>query len=54
MQFANDHSYKITAFYVENESGATLIYPELMRLIDDASDSNVILVEQIDRLTRLN
>ena len=27
IQFANDHSLKIAAFYVENESGATLIRP---------------------------
>lgn len=54
IQFANDHGHKIAAFYVENESGATLIRPQLMQLIDDASDGDVILVEQIDRLARLN
>ncbi len=52
--FANDHGHKVAAFYVENESGATLIRPQLMQLIDDASDGDVILVEQIDRLARLN
>lgn len=54
IQFANDHGHKIAAFYVENESGATLARPQLMQLIDDASDGDVILVEQIDRLARLN
>ena len=52
--FANDHGHKIAAFYVENESGATLERPQLMQLIDDAHDGDVILVEQIDRLARLN
>ena len=54
IQFANDHGHKIAAFYVENESGATLIRPQLMQLIDDAHEGDVILVEQIDRLARLN
>ncbi|MGP5273976.1 recombinase family protein [Psychrobacter faecalis] len=54
IQFANDHGHKIAAFYVENESSATLIRPQLMRLIDDAHEGDVILVEQIDRLARLN
>ena len=30
IQFATDHGHKIAAFYVENESGATLIRPQLM------------------------
>ena len=51
--FAADHGKKIASFYVENESGATLTRPELMRLISDAGEGDVILVEQIDRLARL-
>lgn len=51
--FAADHGKKIASFYVENESGATLARPELMRLISDAGEGDVILVEQIDRLARL-
>lgn len=54
IQFANDHGHKIAAFYVENESGATLVRPKLMQLIEDAHEDDVILVEQIDRLARLN
>ena len=54
IQFTIDHGHKIAAFYVENESGATLSRPQLMRLIDDAHEGDVILVEQIDRLARLN
>lgn len=52
--FASDHGHKIAAFYVENESGATLERPQLMQLINDASDGDIVLVEQIDRLARLN
>src|SRR5699024_9432978 len=52
--FANDHGHKIAAFYVENESGAILVRPKLMQLIEDAHKGDVILVEQIDRLARLN
>ncbi|WP_333973729.1 recombinase family protein [Alteromonas mediterranea] len=52
--FASEHGEKIASFYVENESGATLHRPELMKLISDASHGDIILVEQIDRLARLN
>ena len=54
IQFANDHGHKIATFYNENESGATLERPQLMQLIDDTHDCDVILVEQIHRLARLN
>ena len=53
ISFAANHGKKIASFYVENESGATLIRPELMRLISDAAEGDIILVEQIDRLARL-
>ena len=53
ISFAADHGKKIASFYVENESGATLTRPELMRLISDAGEGDIILVEQIDRLARL-
>ncbi|WP_417607079.1 recombinase family protein [Oceanimonas baumannii] len=53
-QFAAEQGHKIAAVYVENESGATLKRPRLMELINDAHEGDVILVEQIDRLARLN
>ena len=52
--FAKEHHHKIAAFYIENESGATLVRPQLMQLIEDAHEGDIILVEQIDRLARLN
>ena len=52
--FAEEHGHKVATFYVEHESGATLVRPKLMQLIEDAHKGDVILVEQIDRLARLN
>lgn len=53
IQFAADHGHKVAAFYTENESGAKLDRPVLFRLLDDSHESDVILVEGIDRLSRL-
>jgi hypothetical protein len=41
------------AWYVENESGATLSRPELFRLLADAHPGDILLVEQVDRLSPL-
>jgi DNA invertase Pin-like site-specific DNA recombinase len=51
--FAKDHGLTIAATYVENESGASLARPELFRLLADARPGDVLLVEQVDRLSRL-
>ena len=52
--FAKERGLKVANFYTENESGATLKRPELFRLIADAHAGDVLLVEQVDRLSRLN
>lgn len=52
-RFAADRGLKVAAWYLENESGAKLDRPELFRLIRDASPGDVLLVEQVDRLSRL-
>lgn len=52
--FAQEHGQKIAAFYEENESGATLQRPQLFRLLSDCHPGDVLLVEQVDRLSRLN
>lgn len=52
--FAKERGLKVAARYVENESGATLVRPELFRLLDDCDEGDVLLVEQVDRLSRLN
>lgn len=52
-RFAQEKRLKVAAWYVENESGAKLDRPELFRLINDASPGDVLLIEQVDRLSRL-
>lgn len=52
--FADERGMKVAAFYTENESGASLRRPELFRLLADCQDGDVLLVEQVDRLSRLN
>lgn len=53
-QFAIDHGLTIASYYVENESGASLKRPELFRLLNDCQAGDVLLIEQVDRLSRLN
>lgn len=52
--FADERGLKIAAYYIENESGASLKRPELFRLLSDCQPGDTILVEQVDRLSRLN
>jgi len=52
--FAHERGLEVACWYVENESGATLQRPELFRLIGDAKPGDILLVEQVDRLSRLN
>jgi DNA invertase Pin-like site-specific DNA recombinase len=51
--FAAERGMQIAAWYVENESGAKLARPELFRLLADAHPGDVLLIEQVDRLSRL-
>ena len=51
--FASARGLSVACWYVENESGATLARPELFRLLADAQPGDVLLVEQVDRLSRL-
>ncbi len=53
-RFATERGLRVASWYVENESGARLDRPELFRLIADASRGDILLVEQVDRLSRLN
>lgn len=52
-EFAAERDLKIAASYVENESGAKLERPELFRLLRDALPGDLLLIEQVDRLSRL-
>lgn len=51
--FVAERGLRIAARYVENESGAKLARPELFRLLADCDPGDVLLVEQVDRLSRL-
>ena len=51
--FAAERGLNIVGTYVENESGAKLARPELFRLLADSKPGDVLLVEQVDRLSRL-
>jgi DNA invertase Pin-like site-specific DNA recombinase len=52
-EFARDRSLRIASWYVETESGTKLARPELFRLLRDAHPGDVLLIEQVDRLSRL-
>lgn len=51
--FAAARGLVIAAAYIENASGTSLARPELFRLLSDARPGDVLLVEQVDRLSRL-
>ncbi|NRA85589.1 MAG: recombinase family protein [Gammaproteobacteria bacterium] len=51
--FVKQHDHKIAGFYVENESGTKAARPELERLLNDSHNGDVLLIEKMDRLTRL-
>ncbi|KIY39138.1 resolvase [Pseudomonas sp. 10-1B] len=51
--FASDHNLTIADVYAENISGTKLERPELSRLLDAAQAGDVLVVESVDRLSRL-
>jgi DNA invertase Pin-like site-specific DNA recombinase len=52
--FVEQKGLRVAAWYVEQQSGASLQRPKLLQLLSDARKGDVILIEQIDRLSRLN
>lgn len=52
-QFAADHGQVVASTYTENASGTEANRPELLRLLKDARKGDVLLVESIDRLSRM-
>lgn len=54
IDFAKSHNLNICTFYAENQSGAKLDRPELFRLLEDSQHGDILLIEDIDRLSRLN
>jgi DNA invertase Pin-like site-specific DNA recombinase len=53
-EFAAKHGHRIASYYIENKSGNSLNRPELSRLLAESEKGDILLVESIDRLTRLN
>ena len=53
-EFVQQKGHRVAGWYVENESGASLQRPELLRLLDDTAIGDAIIIEQIDRLSRLD
>lgn len=51
--FAQEHGHPIAARYAENASGAHADRPELRRLLEDALPGDVLLIEGVDRLSRM-
>ena len=54
IKFVSDRDLKISSYFVEHESDARLDRPELFRLLAIAEEGDVLLVEQVDRISRLN
>ena len=52
-EFAAERGLDVVGTYIENESGASLQRPELFRLLDDSKANDILLCEQVDRLSRL-
>lgn len=52
--FVQGKGLRVASWYTENESGASLQRPQLMRLLDEAQAGDAIIIEQIDRLSRLD
>ena len=52
--FSQNVSRSISGWFAENESGAILKRPELFRLLEIAQQGDILLVEQVDRISRLN
>lgn len=54
VKFASDNNLQIIKKYFENYSGTKLNRPELNQLLEDSEEHEVLLVESVDRLSRLS
>ena len=53
-RFADDRGHRIAGWFIENISGAKEQRPELIRLLEHSQPGDIMLIEQVDRLTRMN
>ena len=54
LTFASNSGFQVVGIYSENISGTKLQRPQLMKLLSAADPGDVLLVESIDRLSRLS
>ena len=54
LEFASNSGFQVAGVYSENISGTKLQRPQLMELLAVADPGDVLLVESIDRLSRLS
>ena len=54
LEFADNSDFQVAGIYSENISGTKLQRPQLMNLLAAADPGDVLLVESIDRLSRLS
>ncbi|MCD9496608.1 recombinase family protein [Photobacterium carnosum] len=52
-EFITGFNKRMAGYYIENQSGTKLERPELNKLIEDSETGDVLLIEKMDRLTRL-
>lgn len=52
--FCRDKKIMVSAWFFESESGTKLKRPELFKLLEIADKGDILLVEQVDRISRLN
>jgi DNA invertase Pin-like site-specific DNA recombinase len=52
-EFSHNKGWKIAGEYIKNASGAKLERVELMRLLMESEPGDLLLIETIDRLSRL-
>lgn len=51
--FVEERGLRVASWYVETESGSKLARPELFRLLRDSHPGDILLSEQVDRISRL-
>ena len=51
--FTQQKGVRIASHYIETQSGAKIERPELARLIMDSHPGDILLIEKVDRLSRL-
>ena len=54
LSFCATHNLNVVARYVENYTGTQLERPMLGKLLSESSKGEVLLVESVDRLSRLS